>query len=289
MSFIFLIGVAWAAVVEVLNLVSGDRLDFFEGPKNVRELKQMIEEREGIPVEFIEIIEEGNIKSDDDMLDSEIDCTLNMLAKTPPDLENALYNYAKSGEVKTVKYILRYQQDIDVVYAGETALMVAAWEGHEGVAKVLLEAKADKEKTSDDGETVLMITADRGKEGVAKVLLEANAELDKQDNDGWSALMHAAHDNSPHGDDQTLWANEGVAKLLLEAKADKEKKSNDGFTPLMRAARWGNVGVVKVLLEAKADKEKKSNDGYTALMHAENPRPGYQIGAYKRVVKLLTN
>jgi ankyrin repeat protein len=56
-----------------------------------------------------------------------------------------------------------------------TALMYAAQNGHEQVALVLLEAKADPNQAQPDGRTALMLAAANGHEQVALVLREAGA------------------------------------------------------------------------------------------------------------------
>jgi hypothetical protein len=54
-------------------------------------------------------------------------------------------------------------------------LIIAAENGHERCAHVLLEAKADPNKAASDGGTALMCAAQNGHEQVALVLLEAGA------------------------------------------------------------------------------------------------------------------
>jgi hypothetical protein len=60
---------------------------------------------------------------------------------------------------------------------GWTALMCAAQNGHEQVALVLLEAKADPNQAKHDGWTALMAAALKGQEQCARVLFEAGATL----------------------------------------------------------------------------------------------------------------
>ena len=59
---------------------------------------------------------------------------------------------------------------------GWTALMLAAQNGHEQVARVLLEAGAVVGAQNNDGSTALMHAARNGHEQVARVLLEAGAD-----------------------------------------------------------------------------------------------------------------
>ena len=59
---------------------------------------------------------------------------------------------------------------------GWIALMLAAQNGHEQVARVLLEAGAVVIAQTNDGTTALMLAAHNGHEQVARVLLEAGAD-----------------------------------------------------------------------------------------------------------------
>ena len=54
-----------------------------------------------------------------------------------------------------------------------TVLMLAAEKGHLEVARLLLEAGADKNCCHDDGRNVLMLAADAGRLEVLHLLLEA--------------------------------------------------------------------------------------------------------------------
>jgi ankyrin repeat protein len=54
--------------------------------------------------------------------------------------------------------------------AGATALMAAALNGHEQVALVLLEAKADPNQATKRGETALSLAKQQGYSRIAKIL-----------------------------------------------------------------------------------------------------------------------
>ena len=60
-------------------------------------------------------------------------------------------------------------------YAGNTPLMWAAWNGHEGAVKVLLGCSGvNPEPLDPDGRTPLCLAAESGHEGVVKTLLRRN-------------------------------------------------------------------------------------------------------------------
>jgi len=293
MTFLLLIGVAFANV-EVSTL-GGRTLGRFEGPKHVRQLKQMIEDLEGIPTEFIKIMEDDQIKVDDDILDPKIDYNFNMTyMHLHDDAQNALYEYAEHGQVAQAKYALKCNADINATNenTGMTALVMAADNGHEAVVKILLDAGAHKDRHTNTGLTALIVAARGGHEGVAKLLVDANADIDKHAKTGRTALMFAARDGregvakllvdanantdiqNQFGETALLYAaepgHEAIVKILLDAGADTDKQDNWGETPLMVAARNNREGVVKILLAANADKDKLNEDGETAFMLAKH-------------------
>ena len=99
-------------------------------------------------------------------------------------------------------------------------LLIASQFSHLEVARLLLDAKADKDKAKNDGATPLFIAAQTG-----------HLEL------AWRhPIVHAQNGNLE------------VARLLLDAKPDKDKARNDGATPLRIAAPNGNLQVARLVL-----------------------------------------
>jgi ankyrin repeat protein len=132
---------------------------------------------------------------------------------------------------------------------GFTPLHLAAREGHEKAAGVLLAAGADVKAVDVPARwgqeswralTPLHVAATAGKAGVVKLLLDKGAEVNAPEKYGpWTALHYAA--GLGHAD---------VVKVLLAAKADREAKDEKGRTPLTLANEGKHTAVVK-LLEAK--------------------------------------
>jgi len=131
---------------------------------------------------------------------------------------------------------------------GETPLSWAATNGHEAVAKLLLEKGADLESKSKNGYTPLSQAAFKGHEAVTKLLLEKGADLESKSKNGCTPLWQAASKG-----------HEAVAKLLLEKGADLESKDNDGDTPLSQATANGHEAVTKLLLEKGTNLKKGTN------------------------------
>ncbi|CAE7423520.1 FRAS1 [Symbiodinium sp. KB8] len=216
----------------------------------------------------------------------------------------------KPGELVLVNFIStsalqveELQNDPDL---GDPApLLIASQRGHLEVARLLLEAKADKDKTLNDGATPLYISVQHGHLEVARILLDAKADMDKGKNNGATPLFiadkekamkngatplsiaaekghlevarflldaKANMDNSKKAGLLLIAAEEGhleVARLLLDSKATMGKCENHGArplsTPLSLAAEKGHLDVARLLLDAKAKMEKATITGATPL------------------------
>ena len=92
-----------------------------------------------------------------------------------------------------VESLLKLPVNPDAVDAnGNSALSMAAFSGHEPVARLLLEAGADKHLARDDGLTALMLASENGHLEVVRLLLETGADKDLATNDGCTALPVAS-------------------------------------------------------------------------------------------------
>jgi len=160
---------------------------------------------------------------------------------------------------------------------GRTPLSWAAENGHEGVAKLLLDTGKVKADWKDEyGRTPLSWAAENGHEAVAKLLLDTNrgkVKVDWKDTDGRTPLSLAAGNG-----------HEGVAKLLLDTRKVKaDRKDTYGRTPLSWAAENGHEGVAKLLLDPNTDNvEVDSGDRYGLTPLSWAARNGHEV-----VVKLL--
>jgi len=156
---------------------------------------------------------------------------------------------------------------------GNTPLIWAAGNGHEGVVKLLLEQDGIKPDVADGyGRTALSWAAESGHEAVAGLLLRrGDVNPNKPDYRGKTPLLWAAENG--HG---------GVVDLLLRRDDVNPDRPNDrGQTPLSRAAENGHEGVAGLLLgRGDVDPDRPGFDGRAPLSWAAgNGREG--------VVKLL--
>jgi len=125
-------------------------------------------------------------------------------------------------------------------FEGRTPLAWAAQNGHEGVARVLLEREEiNPEKPGNRGQTPLSVAAGHGHQGIVSILLEQqDVNPENMDHNGRTPLSYAAENGG-----------EEVVKVLLgQEVVNPENVDGDGRTPLSYAASGGHEGVVEILL-----------------------------------------
>jgi len=143
----------------------------------------------------------------------------------------------------------------------QTPLCCAAENGHEGVVKILLgRDDVNPEKPSRLKQIPLCFAAENGHEGVVKILLgRDDVNPEKPGSFGRTPLCFAAKNG-----------HEGVVQILLgRGDVNPEKPGRLERTPLCYAAEYGHEGVVKMLLgRADVNPEKPASLGRTPLYWA---------------------
>jgi serine/threonine protein kinase/ankyrin repeat protein len=107
-------------------------------------------------------------------------------------------NIDGKGNIKNVRFDSGYN-DYDLMTSilsntdnvGETALIMAAGNGHYETVKVLIDAGADVNTKGYRGWTALMVSACRGHAGIVKLLLASGADINAKDEAGKTALILA--------------------------------------------------------------------------------------------------
>ena len=186
--------------------------------------------------------------------------------------ELALLKAAEAGHNEAVRFLLKLGGNVD--HCNEqrtTALMLASERRHEQVVQTLVSAGANVNTHNNEGWTALIIASQNGHTQVVEQLLKENADVNIQSKNGWTALMIA----SQNGHIQ-------VVKQLLKEHADVNIQENEGWTALMIASRYGHTQVVEQLLKEDADVNIKTNDGYTALIIASD---SYHSQVVERLLK----
>lgn len=136
-------------------------------------------------------------------------------------------------------------QGVDVNQAdtnGDSPMIMAAYEGHDEILKVLLEAGADV-TALDPGmkATALHAAAYAGRTGAAHLLIAHKVEINRQGPyNGYTALHDA------------IWQGHlDTARVIIEAGADLTIKSNSGQTPI-EFARTRKLDSLVTLMENKS-------------------------------------
>jgi len=174
-------------------------------------------------------------------------------------------NAAIAGDVETIdRYLKQPDAEVDVqVNYSNTALILAAFNGHTEACIRLIKAGANVNEVDYNGNTVLINAAYRGLISVCKYLLDAGADVNAQGHDRTTALITAAYEG--HG---------VVCSILIRYGAALDMMDDDGDTAFTAAASRGHLDVVRRLHRAGADINSANRDGITALeLAAHHVRP----------------
>jgi uncharacterized protein len=194
---------------------------------------------------------------------------------------------------------------------GLTALIFAAREGDLATAKLLLDAGADINQTTNYGWTPLLTAINNRHYQLAKMLLERGANPNAANNGGWTPLYIATDNRNIEGGDYPVAKADmdtlEFIKLLLDKGANPNARLlkpngqpgdntltrtiftmqwffESGATPFVRAAQSSDTALMKLLLEYKADPKIATEYGDTALTAATGI--GWVEGVtYERSVK----
>jgi ankyrin repeat protein len=189
----------------------------------------------------------------------------------------SVYRSIHSVDQRLVTW-LKEQKDLNTKNTvGNTALHLAAMNGHEKVVELLVTAGAKMDIRNDDGGHTALSCAVKGRNlEVVKLLVHANeiaTSIDGLDDFGRSPLMQAA---------EAGFAD--IARVLIDAKAKVYGQSSEGDRPtaLHLAAINGHDELVEILIENGADIEAGNRNGSTALQDAASG------GRYSTVQLLLS-
>ncbi len=217
---------------------------------------------------------------------------------TSPDIKNnttPLMVAAHAGDIDLCGFLISEGADIDKQNDnGDTALMLAAKENHEGIVKLLLEKGADanivKEKVPRDGEFYFSKAIDENldNDNILNMLLETTFlniaeyvyyvsdikliekkldicdDINVKDRYGCNVL-HAA---AGYGNSLSYAYNEVLYFFMKKGVDIDAQDYRYGQTPLILSAQCPNVVAIEILLNNDAKINTKDKDGNTALMVA---------------------
>ncbi|KAK6542442.1 hypothetical protein TWF694_006395 [Orbilia ellipsospora] len=147
----------------------------------------------------------------------------------------------------------------------QTALQLAAKDGHETVVRTLIAYGATLNKTDHSGRTALHQASQYGYVGPVRALLNSGAEVQISDETGSTAMVLASAGQMSWGEGESN--HYSVMEQLL-AKGAVDTSDLEGYTGLQRAASRGDVAIVKLLLENGSNIHARNYSGKQALHHA---------------------
>ena len=168
---------------------------------------------------------------------------------------SALAWAANQGHLSAVRELLRHGAEVNESdKEGGTPLTAAAFNGHASVVEALWWQGATNARTAR-GETALILAAHQGHLPVCRLLMKRrisnggdfDPDIDARDADGQTALCKAAA--MGHAD---------VVELLLANGAKIDRADNDGRTPLIWAALNGHEQLVRELMTRGADANRET-------------------------------
>ena len=136
------------------------------------------------------------------------------------------------NELEIVKYLVGKKADPNVQLqdGGESALMIASWQGKLEIVKCLARHGADVDAKDKDGWTALMWASSREKLETVKCLVSLGADVNAKNKAGWTALMWASSQG-----------NLEIVKCLVGKGADVNLKNKDNKKALDYAENGSDI------------------------------------------------
>ena len=158
-----------------------------------------------------------------------------------PDGEPALVAAAgiADDDPEGIRLLLKHRASVNALDARKrSALMTAAAEGHEEIARALRAAGAEVDLVDQHGSTALMEAARAGAVEIVQMLAQAEPDASVRDQHGRDALTLACQSPRAHAD---------MVRVLLSLGADAKTQGSDGRSALDHAAAAGRWDLVALL------------------------------------------
>lgn len=180
-----------------------------------------------------------------------------VLAVSPSEFFYAVHE----GQTSFVKHLINVEgADVNMKNDhGETALLMAAHEGHDSMVSLLLDKGANPNAASQSRETPIVWACFWEHEPVVKRLIRAGANIEAKDRYGETPLIWAAH----HRKLKSM-------QWLMEAGADMNARNRRGLTILENARELGHHAVVGMLTGGKLEEMEVDEMETGAAHHGED-------------------
>ncbi len=147
---------------------------------------------------------------------------------------------ARSGNEQLIDFLLDHHANVlNRNKYGDTALMLAAFEGRTPIAERLI--RAGSELDPKGGWTPLLYAAFNGRTECARLLLDRGARVDTASANGLTPLMVAVRGGHVE-----------TAALLIERHADVTPRNQEGLTALDLATRSGHTEIADLIRRSLA-------------------------------------
>lgn len=155
-------------------------------------VKRKLSEVEGSPASEKPTLASVIAMDDDDFREALTKDPSWLTAKDEATEWTLLHHATKHGRVTCVEFLLEAKADVTcTTHHDSTALHIAACNGFDAVATVLIDHGCPLEALDNKKNTALMRAGQHGHAQVAKLLLDAGADMTSRNGDGMSALDRA--------------------------------------------------------------------------------------------------
>ncbi|KAH0558926.1 hypothetical protein GP486_004447 [Trichoglossum hirsutum] len=169
--------------------------------------------------------------------------------------KRALHLAAENGHEAIALLLIEGGADLNSGdYGGRTAVHLAAENGHGRVALLLTQKGADPKAGDSSGKTALHLASENGHASLIQLLLQTGVNIDAEDLEGDTALHLAASND-----------REAVTRVLIAEGARIKVQNNAGMTALHRAVNTSSIRTVQILLKANANPDDGSNRNESLL------------------------
>lgn len=122
----------------------------------------------------------------------------------------------------------------------EAALMLASESGHQEIVKILIDAGADVNATTEDGQTALMLASQNGHQEIVNILIDAGADVNATAEDGQTALTLASQNG-----------HQEIVNILIDAILNPTTKNVEQHVAGKHYTYFKKGGHIKMMEAAK--------------------------------------